>query len=120
MKKQDIGSDLDARIIKRCQRLLDKMDDDDDKPPNERQLSIPQEINAVKMVAQVRILQANLRKAERNESDDTAGSAVRRYAQSFSSPHAAGRGKDRGGRAKPAAEPADNGFGIFDEPDDAA
>lgn len=74
---------INPRLYRQMDKLLKRLERDDE------EITTPQLINAIKMIAQVMILQNNLR-LKTNESD-SPGSAVRKYATAFKTNAARGR-----------------------------
>jgi hypothetical protein len=86
------------RIAERVYNQLDALLTRLENPKEAVEITTPQLINAVKMIAQVMILQANL-KAKDIDDPSTPGSAVRKYSQAFKTNAARGRASAAGSRA---------------------
>lgn len=73
---------VNARLYRQIARLLDQLEEAD------KDITMPQRINALIAVGRIQIMFATLRK---READDprTAGSTVRRYSAAFQSTNAA-------------------------------
>lgn len=95
---------LNARLYAQMDKLLKRLED------NDEEITTPQFITAIKTIAQVMILQANLKAKNLNEPTNP-GSSVRRYASAFQKNAARGRTDDAGS--------GDLG-GAFDDDDDPA
>jgi uncharacterized protein YqiB (DUF1249 family) len=68
------------RVYAQLDKLLTRLETEDE--ADENAITTPQLINAIKMIAQVMILQANLRAKDVNDPS-SPGSAVRKYSQAF-------------------------------------
>ena len=103
---------VNVRLYKQIAALLDSLED----PRNAAEVTIPQRINALIAIGRIQGMFAGLRKAERDESDQPTGAAVKRYATAFKTNAPRGRtGAARPGAAtRPAFDPDSDPFGTDD------
>lgn len=73
---------VNARLYRQIARLLDQLEEAD------KDITMPQRINALIAVGRIQIMFATLRKREQDDPR-TAGSTVRRYSAAFQSTNAA-------------------------------
>ena len=101
---------VNARLYKQIARLLDDLEDGD----NRNEITIPQRINALIAIGRIQGMFAGLRKAARDESDQPTGGAVRKFATAFKTNAPRGRTGAARSAAQPAFDPDDDPFGTTD------
>jgi hypothetical protein len=87
----NIDAQIMARMKARVLRLLEKLEEDDDKPEEDRLMTIPQEISAIRAIYAVMIAELTYGSKIGERNPGSAGSAVRKYAGAFKTANAARR-----------------------------